>query len=196
MKTLCFLLFILLFIWPLSANAGDATYNRSGSILYSNGNTLNFERIFTLKGLEPHFIGGPIIVQYKGTKRKIMPDEIDQITFLGFGKYEPQLGCGAYYEAELNVKFTSGTEANVILGDWIYRCFDVEHLEELTKSVKRSPITIGENRNNANVLVRSIVFARDSGKFRYNPRTNTYFPESFIYDPYTGEKLMWKDIAP
>ncbi len=56
--------------------------------------------------------------------------------------------------------------------------------DPVTNNLKTAPANI---RNN----VYSITIGNNIGKMRFNPKSGEYFPSTFIYDPYTGDKLVW-----
>lgn len=41
--------------------------------------------------------------------------------------------------------------------------------------------------------VESIDFGQDVGQVKMNPKTGKYYPADYLFDPYTGEKLVWGD---
>lgn len=44
--------------------------------------------------------------------------------------------------------------------------------------------------------ISHIEFGEHRGRWRRNPENNAYFPSTFNYDPYTGQKLVWEDEPP
>lgn len=44
--------------------------------------------------------------------------------------------------------------------------------------------------------ISHIEFGPHRGRWRRNPENDTYFPSTFNYDPYTGQKLVWEDEPP
>ncbi len=58
-----------------------------------------------------------------------------------------------------------------------------------------NPITNKEEKGNKRILseIKSIIFGKDKGQLKFNPKTNQFFPSDYLYDPFTGEKLIWRD---
>jgi len=42
-------------------------------------------------------------------------------------------------------------------------------------------------------VVNTITFGENIGRMKFNQRTKKYFPSDYIFDPFTGEKLTWKN---
>lgn len=43
--------------------------------------------------------------------------------------------------------------------------------------------------------VKQLVFLSELGRLRFNERTNEFFPPDYVFDPFTGEQLKWKNPA-
>jgi len=55
-----------------------------------------------------------------------------------------------------------------------------------------NPVTGNQEGSWINVKdIKSIILRDDFGPLKYNPKTEMFFPQDYVYDPYTGEKLIW-----
>jgi len=55
--------------------------------------------------------------------------------------------------------------------------------DPITKSLRVSSAEIQE--------ISHVIIGEDMGDMKYNPKTKEYFPAMYIFDPFTGEKLVW-----
>jgi hypothetical protein len=55
------------------------------------------------------------------------------------------------------------------------------------------PVTSKLERAHSKIYgsIQSIKIGEHLGTTKVNPETGEYFPASFIFDPYTGQKLKW-----
>ena len=53
------------------------------------------------------------------------------------------------------------------------------------------PISKDHNEITINRCDGGTFFISNSGQIKINPRTKDPFPEVYVFDPYTGEKLVW-----
>jgi hypothetical protein len=60
--------------------------------------------------------------------------------------------------------------------------------------VSSDPVTGELRRATARVSrIASITIGEHRGQMKKNPNTDQFFPPGFVYDPYTGEELIWAD---
>ncbi len=39
----------------------------------------------------------------------------------------------------------------------------------------------------------TLVFSGDAGRLKYSPDSHTYFPPDYLFDPFSGKRLVWKN---
>jgi hypothetical protein len=66
--------------------------------------------------------------------------------------------------------------------------------ESKIKYVFSDPVTGELNEGEVDLdNVKTVRIGESTGRMKKNPNTGEYFPAEFVYDPYTGDELVWSD---
>ncbi len=111
---------------------------------------------------------------------------------------------------KFNIVLKNGNNVVVELARPISDKFKIEYFDELTNKMKRTTIELTDYIPISDKIrirkipldikkffkpkIKSIYFDSEIKSIKYNQRTQKKYPPSFIFDPFTGEKLIWKKI--
>lgn len=155
----------------------------SGAICFRNGTTVDFDYMGDKEEIYDAYLNGKL-----GKRRvRYRFEELKEIYFLETNKSyskenENWYGSVMIEHRKKEKRFTL-TDCWIHVGDQSGALYYV-YSDTCAKM-------IFEDWTNIIDEVSHILIGEHSGNFKYNPRTKQYFPPSFLYDPYTGEKLEW-----
>jgi hypothetical protein len=165
----------------------------SGILSFRNGDTVRFNHLGEKECPHEHYVEGKLEAQ----NVKYRFSELSEILFV---ESSTTYGYDRVLKGELIVISRSGqrfvlTEAYV----WCWVNLNKNnvlsasngkiyytYIDPVTRSLRETDIFIKNT-------VSSIKVGIDVGSMKYNPSTKEYFPHCFVFDPFTGEKLVWKD---
>lgn len=175
----CFL--TLLIACP--ANAGwkpkPGSTRIKGRIVYESGDTLKFSDML-YAGFESDQDNNPLLaIEYKTTARTIPVAKISYLMIVN-------RTCGKYglARSEIEIGLKDGNKIYAILLDPL-KSIQVGYIDEITKEKQNTYVDFCSNHG----LVKLIYFD-EVGSMAFNTRTKEYYPASYNFDPYTGEKLV------
>jgi hypothetical protein len=118
-------------------------------------------------------------IEYKTTTRKIPIEKISYIMIVN-------RTCGEYElsSSEIELGLKDGNKIYAILKNRL-RSLQVSYIDEITKEKQSTYVNPCSNPG----IVKMIYFD-EIGNMALNTRTNEYYPASYNFDPYTGEKLI------
>jgi len=177
LTTALFLGIILAFPFVLVAQGFN------GTICFRDGTTIDFEFLGDKEDVDDAYLYGKL-----GKRRvRYRFDELKEIYFLESDKsyskgQENWHGTVLIEHRKKEQRFTL-TDCWIEVGSQSGALYFV-HSDTTTNEAYESWTDILD-------LVSHVIIGEHSGNFKFNPRTKQYFPSSFLYDPYTGEKLEW-----
>lgn len=145
------------------AGAAEAEY-MSGRLIDQQGNITKITAISA---------SGYIKGRYQGKEVEIKFSNLKKLENLGQGFWRITNRQGKQFNIEQGEVYTHNTRI-------YYRYFSPIELKEAEQTV-----SYGE--------VRFLELGGEIGRLKVNQRTEQYFPPDYIYDPYTGEKLDWRN---
>jgi len=161
----CFLFALLNF-----STTGFAQEYLSGSIVDQRGNATKISRVRA-----DSIIGG----KFKGKDIKIKFLKLKKLEYLGNYTYRVTNKANKQFKIEEGYIVTPDRKKKY---DIKYFFFDEISLEEKAVDI------YDEHK-----VVNTITFGENIGRMKFNQRTKKYFPSDYIFDPFTGEKLTWKN---
>lgn len=146
-----------------------------GQIVDQDGNVTNISRIKANGWVSGTHEGRDIKVPYSALKR---------IENLGNRVFRLTNKADAQFQIENAITWTetfgsSGTPSAI----------NYYYYDPISQSEQRIRLGTVEVRNNIN----TITFSSEVGRLKYNPKTKQFFPPDYIFDPFSGEKLVWKN---
>jgi len=173
------LLFILVILLPKISNSQDRLKVFSGSIYFRDGTSVSFNYLGNLKYVVKTAVRGKV-----GAQNVEFPfEELKEIHFANKNaRYDGSPGSDLTIINEEEERFTL-TNCVVWGGFSISGYIAYVYNDPATKTLK---VTYASICNNISLIVIGEV-----GDMKFNPKTGEYFPAMYIYDPFTGEKLIW-----
>ena len=178
-NTLYFTFFVIIFIalsltLNLKAYAQNSVF-QSGSIIYKDGTITPVTRFGEDTRITGIYNNKKITINITRIKRaESLDNKIWRLTNVQGEQFN------------VTVKYIYTKKYDERAGyQFKYYYFDKITLEE--KSVLHS-------QRDLITKVAAISMEIDIGKMIFNPRTEQYYPPDYMFDPYTAEKLIWKDL--
>ena len=122
-------------------------------------------------------------IEYKTTTRKIPIDKISYIMIVN-----RTCGENGLLRSEIELGLKDGNKIYAILLDTL-RSFQVSYIDEITKEKQTTYVAPCSKHG----YVKMIYFD-EVGSMAINSRTNEFYPASYNFDPYTGEKLVKQNL--
>lgn len=147
----------------------------SGEIIDNQGNSTKITRIDGTHGA--------IRGNYKGKNIKLEFPRLKSITMLNDGRDArvTNLKGTSFILTDVTVWTTWDSRCGRYLGYWYY--------DEISMQEKNYVLY---NENNFHTLRFDVEGGEVGGAMKYNPRTKEWFPPNYVFDPISGEKLIWK----
>lgn len=142
----------------------------SGGYLDNEGNLTKISRIRA-----DGFVNG----FYKGKTISIAFSKLKRIENLGNHVYRVTNLNGEMFNME---KCRMATHNS-------WDCLEFSFYDEISMEEKKFLLNGSKKVNR----FRAITFEPELGRLRYNQRTKQFFPPDYIFDPFTGEKLVWRN---
>ncbi len=162
------ILLALLIVFCVAGSAWGDEY-LSATIIDQKGKSVKISRILAR---------GTIEGQMAGATRDYRFSELKRIDNLGNGIYRVTSRKGQTRSLEKVTLRTPGQSNRVIY--WV---------------PDRSSGT--EKRFSLGLMgFHSIVFSDEAGRLKYNPSTHKYYPPDYLFDPFSGKRLVWKNPRP
>ena len=161
--------------------AAHAETGYSGTIHYRDGTSVQFEWFGDIDNVRRAYLQGQI------GARNVELDlhEVREIIFAEPSKnYDSSSGSGA---GQMIVVNHDGERFNIV-----GRVLDGRTTGQLVY-VYQDPITrvLRATGDRIRETVASITIGEYVGNMKRNPETGEFFPPTFVYDPYTGHRLVW-----
>lgn len=162
-----------------------------GHLVFHDGHVLEVEEFVEL--LNQGMSSGSIFVTYEGVEQEVFYRDIEEITVIGAerGPY----GCILDEDSTIFLRLRDGQEVTVSPGREYHPAHvTVRFIASLTGQLQEEEWLIlpreciGEGHEGN--VVQSIVFDEDIGTMSWSTCSERYFPGSFNFDPYTGERLI------
>jgi hypothetical protein len=178
-KSLAYLLLISILFLSSISRSQDQRPGFSGTIVFRDGTYATFNYLGSSRSVAKAVIRG-----YQGGRLVDVPfEECQEIDFLNKGaRYDGTSGDDVLV-IKKNQERVTLTNCQVWAGGAMSGVIAYVFNEPATKALKETYAGI----NNS---ISQIILG-DVGDLKYNPKTKEYFPASYIYDPFTGEKLVW-----
>ena len=158
-----------------------------GTIHYRDGTSVQFEWFGDIDNVRRAFLRGQI------GARNVELDlhEVQEIIFAEPSKhYNAHVGGGA---GQMIVVNHEGERFNVVGGvaSGIHDSYGRSYGR--LEYVYQDPITrvLRATTDAIYLTVASITIGEYVGNMKRNPETGEFFPPTFVYDPYTGHRLVW-----
>jgi hypothetical protein len=160
--------------------AKDDVKGYRATISMSNGNTVQTEYWGWEDGIDQYFLAGKL----NGQRVRYELYELKEIIFTDNKNhsYSEKNGGPVIVVSASGKRFTL-TDAGIDIGHLKY-CY----LDPVTESRKFTYTPISGS-------ITSIQMGDQVGAMKKNPATNEYFPATYSFDPYTGQKLIWANPA-
>ncbi len=158
------LLTLFMLFWMTSVVWGDEYL--SATLIDQKGNSVQISRIQAR---------GTIEGQMGGVAWEYRFPELKRIDNLGNGLFRVTSQEGQTRSLEQVTLRTPGQSNRVIY--WV--------LDKRSGTEKRFSLGL--------MGFYSIIFSGEAGRLKYNSNTQSYYPPDYIFDPFTGEKLAWKN---
>lgn len=169
LKLLC--LVVVLLLSSSLVFAKDPEY-LSGSIVDMEGNATKISRIRA---------DGVILGTYKAKDMRIDFAKLKKLENLGERTFRVTNKADKQFDIK-DVSIYSFDPPNKE-----YRQRKYHYLDEISMEEKTVAFKVGD--------IHTLTFGTDIGRLKFNQRTKQYFPSDYIYDPFSAEKLVWKDPA-
>ena len=153
----------------------------SGTIHYRDGTSVQFEWFGDVDNVRRAFLGGQI------GARNVELDlhEVREIVFAEPSKrYASRSGSSA---GQMIVVNHDGERFNIVggvVGGGAWSQLEYVYQDPITRVLRAT-------RDNIQGTVASITIGEYVGNMKRNPETGEFFPPTFVYDPYTGHRLVW-----
>ena len=151
----------------------------TGRIVYESGETLKFSDMIYADLTETEDGNPALAIRYKNTRRVIPIEKISYISIVNRTCTDAGLR-----NSEIEMSTEAGDTIHAILLDSLGQ-FKVSYIDEITKQQQTANIYSCAKAS----PVRMIHFD-EVGSLAFNPRSLKYYPASYRFDPYTGEKLI------
>ncbi len=135
-----------------------------GTLVDQKGNVTKITRIVA---------SGYIKGRYQGKDVEITFPHLKRLENLGNGFWRVTNTKGKQFNVENAEVYTHNKRI-------YYRYFSEIEMKEARQAISYAD-------------VRILSFDSELGRLKFNPRTGQYFPPDYIYDPFTGEELTWKN---
>ena len=173
--------FFLFFLVRITSNVFAQGF--SGTICFRDGTTRDFEYMGDKEDIFDVYLHGKL-----GKKKvKYRFEELSEIYFLdkekSYAEGNENWHGTVLIEHRNKEKSFTLTDCWIQVGEQTGALYFVYHDTVFNKTY--------ESWTNILDLVSHVLIGEKTGNFKYNPATKQYFPPSFIFDPYTGEKLEW-----
>lgn len=171
-------------LWSVSitATTGEKTKNAEATILFRDGSSVHINYFGTIGKPRPLKVEG----KHGGTNVSIDIAELSKMAFLDsscrYIFYGNRFDFGPIAVVNRRGERFNLSEGRATTGSWEV---SFVYNDPITKKLRESavqPITIAE-----------IVVGPTTGTLKANPITKEVFPDFYVYDPYTGHRLVWID---
>lgn len=162
---------ILVFMLQVSSQSfsGDLEYI-SGDILDKNGNLTKISDIRA-----DSYVAG----EYKGKKIKINFSKLKRIDVISDRSVRVKNKQDSEFILEKARINTPNNGCSGLCSTIIYRYFDPINMDKSSVKIRTSEIT-------------QLTLSSNIGRLRFNEKSKVYYPSDYLFDPFTGEELMWK----
>lgn len=174
--TLSFLLAALTVVSAYS----QSYFNGSGYLQSPDGTITKFQKFSIRFQGEGYTLRMPVQRTKDSPVLPVQVQDVASITLIKKATANPNYPW--WLGAVVHIKLRNGQEGDFILADGVEN-FKVVSFDSFTKTT--SVLGVGTSK-----VVR-VVFGKDFGNAKENPRTGQIFPSSYQFDPFTGEKLRW-----
>ena len=151
----------------------------SGRIVYDSGDTLKFsDMIYADIGETEE--GNPLLgIEYKSTFRQIPIEKISYIMIVN-------RSCTKYglRDSQIEMGMKDGDKIHAVLANHL-KSIKVTYIDEITKEKQETYVSPCSEPG-----YLKMIYFDEVGNLAFNPRSKEYFPASYNFDPYTGEKLI------
>ena len=171
---------IFMIFLPAASYPQDKISGFSGTIYFRDGNSVDFNYLGRQNIIAKTLVRGQI-----GTRYVEFPfEELKEIYFSNKNaRYDGSPGSDLMVINQEGERLTL-TNCIVWGGFNISGHIAYVYNEPGTEALKLTIVSINQN-------ISRIIIGDDTGDMKLNPKTGEYFPAIFIYDPFTGDKLIW-----
>lgn len=184
-------------VWAFvsSTLAHGADTHRGGFLVFGSGGKLAFEDMETFDGAKDP-ADWVLRVSHAGIVSEVRLADIEAMYLMevvkrverDFTRNIEYIGPGSV----LSLQTPQSPETTTTLVSQLSFAVTIRYIDPLSKKVVTSRFNWGMGDNE----VKGVVFDANGGDLRYSAQSRTYFPPSYNFNPYTGEKLVWRHAGP
>ena len=152
----------------------------SGTIHYRDGTSVQFEWFGDLNNVHRAFLRGQI-----GARNVEL--DLHEVREIIFAEPSKPYGTASNQAGQMIVVNHDGDRFNIVgglTGGWAFSRLDYVYQDPITRVLRATHDSIQGT-------VASITIGEYVGNMKRNPETGEFFPPTFVYDPYTGHRLVW-----
>lgn len=155
-----------------------------GTLVFRSGDRVDFTRLGT------QYVEGYELMGKMGSQEvKFGFHELKTIVFTSDRQCycDRKRGGGeVLIESRSGEKYTLTDVYVLVQGRGFISTIGYSYNDPVTKALRQTEAKIMDN-------IHAIEIGQKVGRLRWNSATETYFPSSYVFDPYTGAKLEWAE---